>query len=89
MTVYVASYELRTPGKDYKSLYVFLQQFVHCHHQTSTWFLDTTSTAEQIREGAKKHIDANDIFFVGQLSGRWASWNSECAGWLNDATRNW
>jgi len=89
MAVYIFSYELRKPGKDYASLYSYLKQFPHCHHQTSTWFLDTTSTAEQIRDGAKAHIDANDTVFVGRLQGEWGSWNSLCAAWLQDPARRW
>ena len=89
MAIYIFSYELRRPGKDYTSLYTYLKQFTHCHHQTSTWFLDTTQTSLQIRDGAKGHVDANDTVFVGRLSQDWGTLNSDCADWLNNPARRW
>jgi len=89
MAIYVFSYELRKPHKDYASLYAYLRQFTHCHHQTSTWFLDSTQTAAEIRDGATAHIDSNDTVFVGRLQGNWASWKSGCSDWLNDSARRW
>jgi hypothetical protein len=87
--VYVVTYELRRPGKDYANLYTLLRQFTHCHNSTSCWFIDSTQTAEQIRDGATHHIDTNDMFFVAPLHRSWAAWNTTCAAWLNSAGRNW
>ena len=89
MAIYIFSYELRKPGKDYNSLYAYLRQFTHCHHQTSTWFLDTSRTCAQLRDGATAHIDPNDTIFVARLSQDWAAWNTPCGDWLNDSARNW
>lgn len=89
MAIYVVSYELRAPGKDYAALYAHLKTFVHCHHQTSTWFIDTTLSTEQVRVGVATHIDSNDTCFVGHLMRDWSSWNMPCAPWLNDPARRW
>ena len=89
MAVYIFSYELRKPGKDYNNLYSFLKQFTHCHHQTSTWFLDTPHGERQLRDAAQAHIDSNDTVFVARLSQQWAAFNTPCGAWLNDPSRNW
>ena len=89
MAVYIVTYELRKPGKDYKSLYEYLRRFTYCHSSTSCWFIDTTQTTQQVRDGAGPHIDANDIFFVGRLQQDWHSYGVPCANWLNDPARRW
>jgi hypothetical protein len=89
MAVYIVTYELRKPGKDYKSLYEYLKSFTYCHSSTSCWFIDTAKSTEQVRDGAGAHIDSNDIFFVGRLEGHWNSYRVPCADWLNASARSW
>jgi hypothetical protein len=89
MGVYIVTYELRKPGKDYKSLYDYLKGFTHCHNSTSCWFIDTTQTTEQVRDGGNAHIDSNDILFVGKLAYDWHGYGVVCGAWLNDSSRRW
>jgi hypothetical protein len=90
MAVYIVSYELRKPHKDYKTLYDYLGKFTHCHSHTSCWFIDTTKTTAEVRDGAKAHVDDNDIVFVGKLTkGTWNSYNLPCADWLQATDRRW
>jgi len=89
MAVYIVTYELRKPNKDYKSLYEYLKTYTHCHSSTSCWFIDTNRTSVQVRDAVLAHIDGNDSFFVARLHQDWASFDVKCADWLNAPARNW
>lgn len=89
MAVYAVTYDLKKPGKDYAPVHEYLKKFTYCKDLESFWLLDSTLTAEQIRDGLKAVVDANDKVFVGRLSGSWGSLNFGCGNWLNDAGRRW
>lgn len=89
MSVYIVSYELRKPDKNYDNLYGYLEQFIYCHDHTSCWFIETTLTAQQIRDGAKQYIDGNDTIFVARLDREWGGFNMKCGDWLNSPPRRW
>ena len=90
MAVYIVTYDLKKPGKDYDELIKAIKAYgSYCHCQGSVWFIDFSWTAAQIRDDLKKHIDSNDELFVGRLSSQWASWGTSCGDWLNSPQRNW
>ena len=89
MAVLMVTYDLRKQGRNYQGVFDYLKKFPHCKGMESVWLLDTTTSAETIREGLKQVTDANDIIFVAKLSGAWASFNYNCAAWLNEPGRNW
>ena len=84
MAVQVVSYDLRKPGQKYSQLYNALTSYTHCHPLESTWLLDTSQSATDVRDNLKQHIDANDGLLVTKMSGEWAAFglNNDCANWL-------
>lgn len=80
MAVLLVTYDLRTPGKDYKAGHDYLKPFTYCRGLESVWLLDTTSTTEQVHS----RIDSGDKTFVVRLYRNWNSWNFGCANWLNE-----
>lgn len=89
MGVYLVTYDLRQPGRNYEPLYQELRSYTHCHELESVWLIDTTQRASAIREGLRAKIDANDALFVAELREHWASRNYDCADWLKDESRRW
>jgi hypothetical protein len=89
MAVYLVTYDLRQPGKDYAPVHAFLKQFAYCKDLESVWLLDTNWSAQQIRDGLNQRIDKNDKNFVVRLTREWGSYNYGCSDWLNSANRTW
>lgn len=74
MSTYVISYDLNTPGKDYRSLYAALEQYpTHWRYLDSNWLIETTDTAVQIWDKLAKKLDASDRLFIARLEGE-AAW---------------
>ena len=89
MAVYLVTYDLKAPGKDYSKVFEYLKQFAYCKSMLSVWLVDTRMTAEQIRDGLWQLVDSNDELFVTRLALDWASLNYYCSDWLNQADREW
>lgn len=80
MSVYNITYDLHRPGQDYARLFEALKSYgTYYHYMDSAWLVSTTSSAKQVRDHLKKHIDGNDTLFVARLTGE-AAW----AGPLDD-----
>lgn len=86
MAVHWVNYDLNKTGQDYTKLIDYLKS-----HQgwakplKSSFFVKTSLTAKELRDGIKKHIDANDDIVVVAVTG--ASWathglSSELNEWL-------
>ena len=87
MAVYSINYDLHDPGQDYEDMHEAIKEFgAWWHHLESTWLVDTSSSASEIRDKLKQHIDSNDELLVTRLSGSWASWGIDDSGneWLSD-----
>lgn len=84
MAVFIVTYDLRKPGKDYSSLIKALEALPNCHAQGSVWFVQYTGLVTALVESLKTHIDGNDQIFAGEMNGNWASLNQpNCSKWLN------
>lgn len=75
MAVHWVNYDLNKTGQDYTSLIDYLKS-----HQSwakplkSSFFVKTSLTAGQLRDGINKHIDANDNIVVVTVTGEsWAT----------------
>ncbi|PKM27771.1 MAG: SinR family protein [Gammaproteobacteria bacterium HGW-Gammaproteobacteria-12] len=87
MAVYMIGYDLNTPGKDYTKLIDAIKKaypnWWHC--LDSTWLVNTTSSAQQIRDHLKQFIDGNDKLLVATM-GKGAAWTGPftkpCSDWL-------
>lgn len=73
MTVHWVNYDLNRAGQNYDGLIAYLKshQGWAKPHQSS-FFIKTTLTASQLRDGIKKHVDSNDTVVVVTVDG--ASW---------------
>lgn len=90
MSVLIVSYDLRAPGRNYDPLYKKLRTYTHCHALESTWFLDTTKSASDVRTELCKEVDANDQIFVIKAKHSWAACKGDNATtWLKDPNRSW
>ncbi len=74
MKTYLISYDLRQPGRDYKTLFSALKSYGSWWHWLeSTWMVKTTQSAGQVRDYLLAHIDRNDRLIVMGLDGE-AAW---------------
>lgn len=81
---YLISYDLQTPGKDYNSLYNILKSAPGwAHYLESTWFISSNESLEFWHEKIKNVIDANDNFFIVDIS------DSGSDGWLPRNAWEW
>ncbi|MDR6142051.1 hypothetical protein QE375_001605 [Microbacterium foliorum] len=84
MTVFVVSYDLSAPGRNYDDLIKHLKAYgTYSHALESTWLISTDKNAGQVRDDAKKFIDSNDKLLVVKVGTNWGSVG------LRDATNDW
>lgn len=83
MSVFLVTYDLRQPGRNYQALYDALEAYPCCRGLESVWFIKSNSNSSDIRDRLKAYIDSNDRLFVSELETYWASWNVTCADWIN------
>lgn len=87
MKTYLVGYDLNTPGQDYADLFKAIKGIGSWwHYLDSTWIVKTDSSAVQIRDTLKKHIDKNDELLVVKLSGEgaWTGFDNTASQWLLD-----
>lgn len=76
---YIVCYDLRTPGRNYESLYEALKKYSNWGKLTeSCWAITSPNNSSEICKNLLKYIDANDRIFV-VLSGKEAAWNNTMA----------
>lgn len=75
MAVHWVNYDLNNAGQNYTQLIDYLKS-----HESwakplkSSFFVKTSLTAAQLRDGCKKHIDANDDAVIVTVTGSpWAT----------------
>lgn len=79
MAIYLLSYDLSKPGRNYDDLIAYLEKTYGAdgHILDSVWLIESTSDAGEIRDAAQKLIDSNDKLVVLALKptkgGRWAT----------------
>lgn len=81
--VYVVSYDLRKPNRDYTSLYEELKKSSWWwHYLESTWLISTTESATQVYSRLVKTIDRDDRLLIIE-AGR------DRQGWLPKEAWEW
>ncbi len=66
--VYIVSYDLKKPDRNYEDLTNGLKSFGTWWHQTgSVWVIVTSKTTADVRDYLRQFMDANDKLFVVQL----------------------
>ena len=85
MTVYLVSYDLSSPKRNYNDLYERLKSYESwAHIMQSTWCIKTNYSAAQVRDYLREVIDADDHMIVVAFGNTWASWlNNDMNEWLN------
>lgn len=79
--VYVLSYDLHAPGRDYKRLFEAITSpsvsSKSVRMLESLWLISSSLTAKEIIAALSEHVDANDSLFVAPLAHEeWAGRNS-------------
>ncbi len=86
MAVHWVNYDLNKTGQNYDDLIAFLKSHNGwCKPLKSSFFVKTTLTAIQLRDGINAHIDSNDDVVVVTVGGQgWAthSMSSQVNDWL-------
>ncbi len=81
MTLYFVDYDLRGQ-RDYQELYTALEKLNAIRFLESSWcFKHSNTTAAQVRDYLKQHVDANDGIMVSSVSD-WA-----CVGTLSNPNK--
>lgn len=75
MNLFIVTYDLIKPGKDYQKLIDKLTAMNAKRVLLSVWALKSASTAGALRDTLKDYIDSNDRLLVVQ-SADWASWRA-------------
>jgi len=86
--LYQIDYDLRKPGRNYDDLFAAIKALGNwAHALKSTWIVNTTLNAAQIRDHLKAHIDVNDGVLVTRLTGEmaWHGLDTEVEKWLRAA----
>ena len=89
--VYVISYDLRKPGKDYTGLIEQLQYSPRWwHYLASTWLISTTESASQLYNRLAAHLDGNDSILIIDAGNQIGGWLSKDAWeWIYGEIPNW
>jgi hypothetical protein len=75
MKLFVISYDLKKPGRNYKGLFDKIETYgTYAKPLESFWLIETNQTAKQIVDTLQTEIDANDrMFVIEAVPGTWAS----------------
>ena len=79
MALYLISYDLLTPGKNYDPLIDALTQQGAKRVLLSQWTLNTYCSPKQIRDWARRYMDNNDRILISEINS-----NRSCYGNLVD-----
>lgn len=84
-SLYVISYDLKNPGRDYTSLYEAIKSFEWKHPLESTWLVKTDHSADYIAKylRADGRMDVSDLLFVCKLE------PNDRQGWLDKSIWEW
>ena len=85
MNVYLVSYDLKTPGKDYAKLYEALKASPGWwHYLESLWLLSSAESLEAWHARIRSRIDENDAFIIMGLTR-----SMQRNGWLPEKAWEW
>jgi len=68
MALYLISYDLLTPGKNYDPLIDALTQQGAKRVLLSQWTLNTYCSPKQIRDWARRYMDNNDRILISEIN---------------------
>lgn len=75
--LYIISYDLRNPNRDYQTLYDELDRLQAKRVLESLWAVRRTSTdAGRLRDHMKGFIDGDDRVLVAAIDNKWGTFNA-------------
>ncbi|MBA8822616.1 hypothetical protein BRY73_24590 [Ochrobactrum sp. P6BS-III] len=74
MSVFIVSYDLRQPGRNYQPLYDRLSGWGAIRLLESVWAVNANTNATDLRNDLLSRMDANDGILVAITQG--AAWNN-------------
>ena len=89
--LYIVTYDLRKPGKDYKGLYEQLKNSPRWwHYLDSTWLIATQETANQLYNRLRQCLDVGDHILVIEAGRNIQGWLPEKAWeWIKQEIPGW
>lgn len=76
MKLYLISYDLNKPGKNYSELLEELRALGAKRILLSQWVLRSAHRVSDLRDDLKRLMDTNDRLLIVEISGGWASRNT-------------
>jgi hypothetical protein len=91
--VYIVTYDLHQPGRDYQKVEDLLNTVPAVHPMGSVWLVETSLSALALAEELERTGDPNDEYFVARLD-RYSCASSDtfdksARAWLADPVRSW
>jgi len=88
--LYVVSYDLKKPGKDYIGL---AEQLKHSpkwwHYLESTWLIFTEESASQLYNRLAAHLDSGDFILIIEVGNQiWGYLPKDAWKWIKQETPN-
>lgn len=74
MSVYIVTYDLNTPGKDYSGVLGEIKKHSWARLSESSYAIDTNKTVYQIYDGIKPYLDSNDNLYIITLTKPWTGY---------------
>jgi len=89
--VYVVSYDLKKPGKNYVGLTEQLQFFPGWwHYLGSTWLISTSESATELYNRLAPHLDKNDSILIIEAGKHIQGWLPKDAWeWIQKSIPDW
>jgi hypothetical protein len=89
--LYVVSYDLRKPNKDYTGLTEQLRNSPGWwHYLGSTWLIATSESTSQLYNRLRAHLDEDDSILIIEAGNHVQGWLPKDAWeWIHQAIPNW
>jgi len=82
--IYLITYDLKKPGKDYETLHETIKTAPSWwHYLESTWIIQTSLSVNEWSDKIRKVIDTNDLFLIVDIT------KQPRQGWLNKKAWAW
>ena len=83
--LYLITYDLKNPGKNYNELYDGIKQLGRAwwHYMDSVWLIQTQLSVDDCNNNLRPFMDNNDYIFVVDIT------NQARQGWLPEKAWNW
>lgn len=79
MSIYLASFDLKSPSYNYNALYDVLGHICAHHAQATTWIIDGSDDARAVTKRLLSFVDKDDSLFLIEISPktRWTATHLE------------